>query len=116
MVRRSGLTLRLGLVVVALLMAACGIAQSLGAAGPLDRALMDAAFRFNRHPQAPHEQPVIIGIDEAFLDSVEEPLALSHAYLARLLDAMATARPRVLGLDLVLPEKRFDSIAPAKPS
>ncbi|MEO5669310.1 MAG: adenylate/guanylate cyclase domain-containing protein, partial [Ramlibacter sp.] len=43
---------------------------------------------------------------------IDEPLALSHAYLSRFLRAMVQAQPRVIGLDLVLPEKRFQSLAP----
>lgn len=85
-----------------------------GAAGSMDRAWMDASFASLRAwlPQAVNQDVVVVGIDEAFLETVEEPLALSHAYLARFLDIATSARPRVVALDLVLPEKRFDTLVP----
>jgi adenylate cyclase len=115
MLRRLALPSRFGVLAAATLMLAGALAQQLGATAPLDRILLDAAFRFNRawHPQPAVAEPVIVGIDEAFLDSIDEPLALSHLYLSRFLQAMAQARPRVVGLDLVLPEKRFQAIVPA---
>lgn len=105
---------RFGFAAMAVLMAAGALAQHLGAAAPIDRLVLDAAFRFNRawHPQPVRDSPVIVGIDEAFLASIDEPLALSHVYLSRFLDAMVQARPRAVGLDLMLPEKRFESVAP----
>lgn len=54
---------------------------------------------------------VIVGIDEAFLRSVPEPLTLSHPYLGRFLEAMGAVKPKVVGLDLVLPEKSFRFLA-----
>lgn len=87
---------------------------ALGAfAGP-DRLALDAAFRANRAAALVPvpDDIVVVGMDEAFLDSVEEPLALSHAYLARFLGVVAEARPKVVGLDVVLPAKRFDGLAP----
>jgi adenylate cyclase len=103
------------LLALALLMAGGSLAQHFGAAAAPDRLALDAAYRFNRqwHPQPVRDDPVIVGIDEAFLESIGEPLALSHAYLGRFLAAMVAARPRVVGMDLVLPEKRFDAVAPA---
>ena len=115
MLPRPALPSRFSAVAAALLMLAAALAQQLGATAPIDRLLLDAAFRFNRtwHPQPVAEDPVIVGVDEAFLDSIDEPMALSHLYLSRFLQAMVQARPGVLGLDLVLPEKRFQAIVPA---
>jgi adenylate cyclase len=85
-----------------------------GALARLDRAWFDAGARLNRAwgLQPMHEDVVIVGIDERFLETVDEPLALSHRYLARLMGILATAQPSVVGLDVVLPEKRFDTLAP----
>jgi adenylate cyclase len=115
MLPRPALPSRFSLVAAGLLMLAAGLAQQLGATAPIDRLLLDATLRFNRawHPQPVSQDPVIVGIDEAFLDSIDEPMALSHVYLSRFLQAMVQARPAVVGLDLVLPEKRFQAIVPA---
>jgi adenylate cyclase len=101
------------LLAVALLTVAGGLAQYWGIASAFDRVLLDTAVRFHRaeHPQPARADPVIVGINEAFLNSVEEPLALNHVYLSRFLAAMAQAHPRVIGIDLVLPEKRFQTLA-----
>jgi adenylate cyclase len=101
------------LLAVALLAVAGGLAQHWAIASAFDRMLLDTAVRFHRaeHPQPAQIDPVIVGINEAFLNSVEEPLALNHVYLSRFLGAMALAHPRVIGVDLVLPEKRFQTLA-----
>lgn len=83
---------------------------------PLNRSWLDRSFAFNRQwfPQPVRNDPVIVGINEAFLDSIEEPLALSHAYLNQFLTAMSQAGPQVLAMDIVLPERRFDSLVSIK--
>ncbi|MES2263945.1 MAG: adenylate/guanylate cyclase domain-containing protein [Pseudomonadota bacterium] len=85
---------------------------AMSAAPWLDPRLLDAQFALNRRyfPQAVRNDVVLVGIDEAFLDTVEEPLALSHRYLAQFLDAASGAGATVIALDLVLPEKRFDTL------
>ena len=95
-------------------MAAGGVAQYFGAVSAIDRLAHDTAFRLQReiHPHPVVKEPVIVGINEAFLDAIDEPLTLSHVYLSRFLRAMVLAQPQVVGLDLVLPDKRFQSIAP----
>lgn len=77
-----------------------------------DHLLLDTQFRLVRKvlPQPVRDDPVIVGIDEAFLDGIDEPLALSHLYLSRFLQTMGEAGAQVVALDLVLPEKRFDTI------
>lgn len=94
------------------LLAAAIAALSMLAAPMLDTRLLDAQFDFNRRyfPQPVANDVVLVGIDEAFLDTVEEPLALSHRYLAQFLGAASDAGATVIGLDLVLPEKRFDTL------
>jgi adenylate cyclase len=63
-------------------------------------------------PITPANEVVIVGIDEASLARFPEPLALWHPYLGQFLSGMALARPRVLGLDIVLPDRSFDAIIP----
>lgn len=97
---------------VGVLFLAGALAQHYGLASGLDRLLLDWSLRFNRehHPVAVAKDPVLVGIDEAFVESIDEPLTLSHVYIARFLDAMVRAQPRAVGLDLALPEKRFETL------
>ncbi len=78
-----------------------------------DRQVLDAEFQLARKhfPQATQNDPVVVGIDEAFLESVDEPLTLIHPYLGRFLVAVSQAEPKVVALDLALPEKRFETLA-----
>lgn len=100
--------------VAAAALALCSLLAML-AAPALDLRLLDAQFALNRawFPQAVANDVVLVGIDEAFLDTVEEPLTLSHRYLAAFLDATSEAGATVIALDLVLPEKRFDTLISA---
>ncbi|WP_342120825.1 adenylate/guanylate cyclase domain-containing protein [Pseudoduganella sp. OTU4001] len=84
--------------------------QGLGNA--LDRQLYDALQRFNRQhfPQPLRNDVVLVGLDDAFLDQVAEPRTLSHRYLAEFLGGVSRAGAAVIGLDMVLPDKRFDRI------
>lgn len=78
----------------------------------LDYWLLDQYWKWqHEQPAMPLENdPVVIGIDEAFLEQIEEPVALTHRHLARLLDGLAQVSPASVGIDLVLPEKRFDTL------
>jgi class 3 adenylate cyclase/CHASE2 domain-containing sensor protein len=83
----------------------------------LDHQLLDAVqrYRWAQLPVpsqgVPNEDPVVVvGIDNEFLDAIDEPLALSHHYLADFFNAMRLAGPASVGVDLVLPAKRFDAI------
>jgi adenylate cyclase len=55
---------------------------------------------------------VLIGIDQATVDAIDLPLTLWHRELGRTLEAVAAARPRLVVLDVVLPERSFDAIVP----
>ncbi len=90
------------------------LAQFLGSLAAEDRIWLDAQFAYARSAGAlpSANDPVIVGIDQEFLDSVDEPLALSHRYLAELLNGLALAKPAVVAVDLVLPNKRFDKLVP----
>jgi adenylate cyclase len=55
---------------------------------------------------------VVIAADEASFTAFDEPFALWHKHLGALVDAMRIAEPAVVGLDIVLPAKSYESIVP----
>jgi len=85
-----------------------------GLPAALDRKVMDAQMRFVREnfPRPAGNDVVVVGLDEPFLDSMREPLALLHPHLARFLAAMTLAKPTVVGLDIVLPSRSYRFLAP----
>lgn len=95
---------------VLVLLFACTAALLFGPA--LDARLLDAQFAINRawFPQAAATDVVVVGIDDAFVDSIEEPLALSHRHLAQFLHGAVQGGAAVIALDVVLPEKRYDQL------
>ncbi|HUQ25331.1 MAG TPA: adenylate/guanylate cyclase domain-containing protein [Burkholderiales bacterium] len=80
----------------------------------LDLKVMDAQMRFLREkfPRPAGNDVVLVGLDEPFLESMREPLALLHPHLARFLAAMTLAKPSVVGLDIVLPSRSYRFLAP----
>jgi adenylate cyclase len=83
-------------------------------ARPLDLLAADATFALWRRLHPPHaaRDIVIVGLDEATLAAAPEPLALFHRQLGQLLEVLATNRPRAIALDLVLPVRSYETIAP----
>lgn len=79
-----------------------------------DRALLDAEFQVlrERFPQSLARDVVVIGIDAQTLRRLPEPPALWHRHYAELLSALAPARPAVLALDVPLPDRSYEFIAP----
>ena len=79
-----------------------------------DLKLLDLQFRVLRawFPQPVGRQVVVVGVDEETAEHFPEPIALWHRYLGRFLGAMARAKPAALGLDIVLPDRSFDSVLP----
>ncbi len=55
---------------------------------------------------------VIIAADEESFRAFDEPFALWHKRLGALVDAMVVAQPAVVGMDIVLPAKSFESVLP----
>ena len=100
---------RLGLVAA---MAAGAAIGALDLAAPLERRLSDAGFALLRSAAAPDDRIVVIGIDEATVASLPEPMTLWHRHLGDLLTAAARGRARVVGLDLVLPDRSYAAVAP----
>jgi len=103
-------TILAGLVCVLLIGVA---ATALRVADPLDMRLLDMQFRMLR-AQFPRAAPevVVVGIDEATVAQFYEPITLWHLHLAKFLQAMTQAGPSAVGVDLVLPDRSFERIAP----
>lgn len=81
---------------------------------PMQLRLLDAQHRWlaQSFPKAPERDVVVVGIDDATLRAYPEPLALWHPHLGRFMQAMATAHPAAVGLDIVFPERSFDAVMP----
>jgi class 3 adenylate cyclase/CHASE2 domain-containing sensor protein len=96
----------IGILIVGALLVQTGLLAG------LDQKILDAQFQFSRwlSPEHVSNDPVIVGIDQRFLDGINEPLAFNHVYLASFLRAMREGGPRVIGLDIEMPEKRFDTL------
>ena len=79
-----------------------------------DLKLLDFQFRALRalFPRSVSRDVAIVGIDEETLKQFPEPLALWHRHLARFFGAMAQARPAIVGVDVVLPDRSFESVLP----
>ncbi|MDE3032726.1 MAG: adenylate/guanylate cyclase domain-containing protein [Acidobacteriota bacterium] len=77
----------------------------------LDRGAFDALSQHLRTREDPHPV-VLIGIDEATERAYPEPHALWHRHLGAVLEALAVAGPRVVGVDVTLPDRSFDAVLP----
>jgi adenylate cyclase len=102
------------LVFFAVVLGAGLAAQYAGLAERADRALLDAEFRLlrERRPQPVEKDVVLVGIDETTFQVLREPFALWHPHLGRFLQAMALAKPSVVGLDIVLPDRSYHFLIP----
>ncbi|MFI4923888.1 MAG: CHASE2 domain-containing protein [Vicinamibacteria bacterium] len=80
----------------------------------IDLALLDAKFALLAKvaPIRADDGIAIVGLDEASLEALDEPLALSHRTLGAALFALARAKPRAVGLDVVLPDRSYDAFVP----
>lgn len=80
---------------------------------PLEHFVLDRQFALLReHPQQLANDVVVVGIDEAAFRKFREPFALWHPHLGRFFQAMAAAQPSVVGLDIVLPDRSYQFLAP----
>ena len=79
-----------------------------------ERFAFDLQMRLLRavHPRPLQDDIVLVGIDEETEARFPEPVALWHRHFARVLHALAKAKPRAVGVDVVLPERSFDGIVP----
>jgi class 3 adenylate cyclase len=81
---------------------------------PIDNILVDAQFRVLRQwfPRVAAHEVVVVAVDEDTVRAFPEPLALWHRPLSQFLAALATAKPAALGIDIVLPDRSFESVMP----
>ena len=102
---RPGVLLAAYAVLLSLVLAA----HYTGVPARLDALISDAEVRYVRanHARPAANEVVVVGIDEAFLESVREPIALMHPHIARFLAAMTMAKPSVVGFDVVLPQRSY---------
>jgi class 3 adenylate cyclase/CHASE2 domain-containing sensor protein len=86
--------------------AAAAVAAAIGLADRLDAIAYDAETALVRavSPTAA-DDVVVVGIDQRTIDSIAAPIALWHAELGTSLGAIARAAPRLIALDVVLPER-----------
>ncbi|MEK6591638.1 MAG: CHASE2 domain-containing protein, partial [Pseudomonadota bacterium] len=79
-----------------------------------DLKLLDLQFATLRAlaPRAVARDVVVVGIDEDSIRELPEPLALWHKHLGRFLQAMVVAQPAAVGVDIVLPDRSYDAVAP----
>jgi class 3 adenylate cyclase/CHASE2 domain-containing sensor protein len=80
----------------------------------LDLALLDLKFALlaTHAPLAAPDSIAVVGIDEPSLDALAEPQSLLLRPLASALAAIVAAKPRAIGLDIVLPDRSYDAFAP----
>src|SRR5712675_1987607 len=106
--------MRTGAMAYLAVLAAAAAAAYFHVAAPLDRKIRDAQMRFLRENflRPVSHDVVLVGIDEPFIESMREPVALLHPHLAQFLAAMSVARPTVVGLDVVLPSRSYRFLAP----
>lgn len=80
----------------------------------LQRSAFDLQMQWLRdfYPRPVAVDPVLIGIDDSTIAVFPEPHTLWHAHLAKLLDALALAKPAAVGVDITLPERSYEDILP----
>ena len=81
--------------------------------GP-DLKLLDVQFRLLRawFPVPAARDVVVVGINEETAKRFPEPITLWHAHLGRFFSVMALAKPAALGVDIILPDRSYDSVLP----
>jgi len=80
----------------------------------LNYSALDATQRLVRAlaPRPALENIVIVGIDKGTERSFPEPFALWHRHLGEALSAIARGQPKLVALDIVLPERSYDALVP----
>jgi CHASE2 domain-containing sensor protein len=80
----------------------------------LDLLVLDKGFEIVRTlgPKIAPDDIVIVGLDESTMRAVKEPLGIWHEPLGLLLKRLASAKPRAIGLDILIYDRSFESIRP----
>jgi CHASE2 domain-containing sensor protein len=84
------------------------------AAERFDDALLDAQWTLLRKfaPKPGPDDVIIVGVDDASVRAIGVPPGLWHEPIGRALVRIAAAHPRAIGIDLVLPERSYESFHP----
>ena len=100
-----------GVIFILLLALALGFTPWLQ---PVERMLVDAQFKLLRtYALRPVKNDVVVvGFDETTAGFLREPQTLWHPHFGKFLQAMAGAGAAAVGVDVVLPERSFESIVP----
>ena len=90
------------------------VAQSTDWMALTNAKLLDAGFTILRKvaPEPAKRDVTVIGIDVDDLREFSDPRDFWHAHYGELLMALARARPAVVGLDLVFPERSYQTLVP----
>jgi class 3 adenylate cyclase/CHASE2 domain-containing sensor protein len=106
-------SLRVAVVGACLVLAAAAVAHW-RAFDAADRGLLDAEFQVlrERFPQSLARDVVVVGIDAETVRRLPEPPSLWHRHYGELLNGLAPARPAVVALDVPLPDRSYEFIAP----
>jgi class 3 adenylate cyclase/CHASE2 domain-containing sensor protein len=111
--RRKGAFL---IAVVGLIVAVLALlpTRNLSATASLERVAFDFQMRSLRaiRTRAIADDVVIVGIDDDTYGAYPEPFALWHRHSEAMLHALARAKPRAVGVDVVLPDHTYESILP----
>lgn len=85
-----------------------------GSFARLDNLFLDWQFRFlqEKFPRPVQNDVLIIGIDNASRRALKEPINLWHQHYGKFLRAMALAKPKVVGLDILLPDRSYEFLLP----
>jgi class 3 adenylate cyclase len=80
----------------------------------LDLKILDAQFLLLRakFPESVAKGIVIVGIDEATVAKLPEPITLWHSHIAKFLTGMVRGQAAAVGMDVVLPDRSFEQVAP----
>ncbi len=80
----------------------------------LDLRFLDAQFAYSRGEGAPagDDRVVVVGIDQRTVKAIDEPMSLWHARFGQFLAGLRVAKPAVIGLDVVLPDRSYEAVAP----
>jgi len=97
-----------GILLVSLLAAQLPIVER------LELQWLDASFGLIRawKPPMPAPEVAIIGFDAASLRSFDKPFALIHEEVALVLDALRSARPQGVAVDMVFPAQNYSRLMP----
>jgi CHASE2 domain-containing sensor protein len=101
------------LLAVVLALAALGFSFT-PLAERLDAWLLDREWSVLRAvaPRSAPDEIAIVGIDEASVAAVPQPLGVWNEPLGEVLVRIASARPRAIALDVALPDRSLDALRP----